>query len=117
MGAHASDTLARKLIKNDELKLNFPDDHTEVYAEKKEIDIGVIFYPKKNKWKVQRWSKNEKKNVCNGSYDNKETAIHESDTLARILMKNGEHGHRLNYPGNETKVYIEKKTFPPNSSE
>ena len=33
--AHASDTLARKLIENGEKdhKLNFPDDHTEVYAE------------------------------------------------------------------------------------
>jgi hypothetical protein len=31
--AHASDTLARNLIKNGELnhKLNFPDDHTEIY--------------------------------------------------------------------------------------
>merc|ERR1712098_269819 len=34
--AHASDTLARKLMANGEhnLKLNFPDDHTEVYSEK-----------------------------------------------------------------------------------
>ena len=33
--AHASDTLARKLIANGEEghKINFPDDHTEVYPE------------------------------------------------------------------------------------
>jgi hypothetical protein len=34
--AHATDTLARKLMANGEKnhKLNFPDDNTEVYAEK-----------------------------------------------------------------------------------
>ena len=38
--AHASDTLARKLIKNGEnQKLNFPDDETEVYAEEVTYEI------------------------------------------------------------------------------
>jgi hypothetical protein len=46
--AHASDTLARKLIENGEKghKLNFPEDHTEVYPEKVKFSsnyIGVTY--------------------------------------------------------------------------
>merc|ERR1712098_552666 len=46
--AHASDTLARKLMKNGEQnhKLNFPEDDTEVYPEEKKTSskfIGVSF--------------------------------------------------------------------------
>merc|ERR1712098_451564 len=42
--AHASDTLAKKLIANGETghKLNFPDDYTEVYPEE-------LMYPKKKR--------------------------------------------------------------------
>merc|ERR1712098_813494 len=97
--AHASDTLARKLMENGEQshKLNFPDDHTEVQPETifSSEYIGVT---KKNlKWRVRRWSKNEKKNFTNGSYDNEETAAHASDTLARKLMESGEQSHKLNF--------------------
>merc|ERR1712098_589970 len=52
--AHASDTLARKIMENSEQKLtlNFPDDHTEVYAEEKKTSkfIGVSFIGKITKW-------------------------------------------------------------------
>ena len=43
--AHASDTLARKLIANGEThhKLNFPDDDTEVYAEVTKIRDQIYF--------------------------------------------------------------------------
>jgi len=46
--------------------------------------------------------------VGNGFYNDEETAAHASDTLARKLMKNGEKGHRLNFPDDETEVYPEK---------
>ena len=44
--AHASDTLARKLMENGEqkLKLNFPDDYTEVYAD--EVTANYFLYGK-----------------------------------------------------------------------
>jgi len=111
--AHASDTLARKLMENGEKnrKLNFPDDHTEVYPEKKEISsklIGVSYNERQSKWCAQRWSKNEKKLLSNGCYDDEEKAAHASDTLARKLMKNGEQKHKLNFPDDYTKVYPEK---------
>merc|ERR1712098_894760 len=43
--AHASDTLARNLMDNgkQKLKLNFPDDHTEVNATKPSEYIGVAY--------------------------------------------------------------------------
>ena len=42
--AHASDTLAKKLIESGKLKLklNFPDDDTEVYREK-DVTAGYYF--------------------------------------------------------------------------
>jgi hypothetical protein len=50
--AHASDTLARKLMKNGErnLKLNFPDDKSEVFPEKiknSSRNFGVYYHEKK----------------------------------------------------------------------
>jgi hypothetical protein len=76
--AHASDTLARKLMGKGEQGhiLNFPDDYTEVYPEKHKSSkyIGVSYYG--NKWYVQRWSKNENKVVYNGVYENEKKAAH-----------------------------------------
>merc|ERR1712098_951599 len=85
--AHASDTLARKLMKNGEKghQLNFPDDHTEVYPEQKTNFFGVSYSEIKARWNAYRYSKNEKKNIFNGSYKDEETAAHASDTLARKL--------------------------------
>merc|ERR1712098_759438 len=92
-------------------KINFPDDHTEMHTEEKiQISeyIGVSYQERNSKWYAQRRSKNEKKNVCNGSYENEETAAHASDTLARKLMEKGEQGHKLNFPDDHTEVH--KKT-------
>jgi hypothetical protein len=112
--AHASDTLARKLMENSKqkLKLNFPDDLTEVYPEEKNISskfIGVSFDKNKSKWRAQRWSKYKNKTIGNGHFEDEETAAHASDTLARKLIENGEHGHELNFPDDITEVYPEKK--------
>merc|ERR1712098_113358 len=107
--AHASDTLARKLIKNGEQKhkLNFPDNHIKIHPEKHFTSkfIGVCYHKRDSKWYVQRWSKNENKHVFNGYYDDEETAAHASDTLARIIMENGEQKLNLNFPDDLTKVY------------
>merc|ERR1711964_847020 len=111
--AHASDTLARKLIKNgEEHKLNFPDDENEVWAEKKETSsnyFGVSWNKKKSKWQVQRRSKTSGKMMHNGDFDVDEDikAAHASDTLARCLIANGEEGHELNFPDDETEVWPE----------
>ena len=48
--------------------------------------------------------------LCNGTYENEETAANASDTLARKLMKTGEQNHKLNFPEDETEVYPEKVT-------
>merc|ERR1712098_411561 len=103
-------------------KLNFPDDHIEVYREEKSSKyIGVFYDKNKSKWRVQRWIKNENKRVSNGSYDDAETAAHASDALARQLMENGEQKLKLNFPDDHTKVYPadnqkkEKKTKRNNS--
>jgi len=109
--AHASDTLARKLIANGEHghKLNFPDDATEVFPERviSSQFVGLTYNANKSKWRVQRRSKLEKKDVYNGSYENEETAAHASDTLARKLIANGEQGHKLNFPDDKTDVFPE----------
>merc|ERR1712098_141827 len=110
--ARASDTLARKLMKNGEQnhKLNFPEDDTEVYPEKKKTSskfIGVSFNKKELKWMAHRWSRSENKMLFNGHYDDEETAARASDTLARKLMKNGEQSLKLNFPEDDTE---EKKT-------
>merc|ERR1712098_1005725 len=109
--ARASDTLAKTLMKNGEQnhKLNFPEDHTEVYPEKKKTSskfIGVSF---EKKWRIQRWSKSENKMFYNGRYDDEETAARASDTLARKLMKNGEQTLKLNFPEDDTENYPEEK--------
>merc|ERR1712098_994896 len=74
--------------------------------------IGVSISRNRSKWIAKRWSKNENKAVCNGyCYDNEETAAHASDTLARKLMKNGEHGHKLNFPDDFTEYNAERKDY------
>merc|ERR1712098_611988 len=109
---HASDTLARKLMKNGEQnhKLNFPDDDTEVHKKEKYSEfIGVSFHKSKAKWLAYRVSKHEKKIVHNGSYDTEEAAANASDTLAKKLMKTGEQGHKLNFPDDETERKKKRK--------
>ena len=131
--AHASDTLARKLIANSEEghNLNFPNDDSEVFPEKvtqrqksyfKNYNcltfektfssqfVGVVYDATTSKWRANRKSKHEKKTVCNGCYDNEETAAHASDTLARKLTVNGEQGHKLNFPNDDSEVFPEKVT-------
>ena len=48
--------------------------------------------------------------LYNGYYDNEERAARASDTLARKLNANGEQGHKLNFPDNETEVFPEGVT-------
>merc|ERR1712098_500377 len=105
--AHASDTLARKLIANGEThhKLNFPDDDTEMYAKKKNNYFGTSNRKILTKWQAHRWNKHEKKTIYVGSYRDEETAAHASDTLALKLMAYGENGHKLNFPDDNTEVY------------
>jgi len=125
--AHASDTLARKLMHNGEqkLKLNFPDSYTEVDIDKDKTTtskyIGVFFHKNRSKWCAQRWCKPEHKMVYNGNYDDEEAAAHASDTLARKLMCNGEQKLKLNFPDDSTEVYPDenrkKKRKRPSSTE
>merc|ERR1712098_928916 len=110
--ALASDNLARTLMENGKQthKLNFPDEHTEVDSEKREISskfIGVAYTKKTQTWGVQRWSKNENKQFFNGYYDDEETAAHASDTLARKLMKGGENNLKLNFPDDKAETHPE----------
>jgi len=60
-----------------------------------------------SKWRAQRWSRNDKKMVSNGYYDNEETAAHASDNLARRLIRNGEQKLKLNFPDDHTEVFPE----------
>merc|ERR1712098_601664 len=110
--AHASDTLARKLTENGEqnFKLNFPDDNTEV-NKKTALSkfIGVSYNESHSRWIAQRRSKKEKKPVYNGCYKDEETAARASDTLARKLTENGEQNHKLNFPGDYTEIYTENQ--------
>jgi len=114
--AHATDTLARKLMKNGEQnhKLNFPDDYTVVHWETKNTNkyIGVAYHKNRLKWMAQRWSKNENDMLYNGYYSDEEKAAHASDTLARKLMKNGKQNLKLNFLHDYTEVYPEKKKHP-----
>jgi len=110
--AHASDALARKLMENGNqlLKLNFPGDETEVYKKTDSSKyIGMYYYKRDAKWKTQRLRKSENKQCYNGCYDTEEVAAHTSDTLAKKLMKNGEQGHKLNFPDDDTEH--KKKTL------
>merc|ERR1712098_498213 len=95
-------------------KLNFPDDDTDVFPEeKKETSseyIGVSYRKNRSKWFAQRHSKHKNKILTNGCYDNEETAAHASDTLARNLMGKGEQGHKLNFPDDDTDVFPERPT-------
>merc|ERR1712034_147787 len=112
--AHASDTLARKLISNGEKghKLNFPHNDSEVYAKRTFNYVGVSYSKQNEAWCAVRRSKNEKKNLYNGAYyRNQERAAHASDALARKLIENGEKGHKLNFPDDDSEVYwYAKKT-------
>merc|ERR1712098_387217 len=116
--AHASDTLARKLMENgaQNLKLNFPEDHAEVFPKKNKASkhIGVYYNGSQKTWYVQRWSKNEQKVASNGNYDDEERAAHASDTLARKLKANGEQNHRLNFPDNTTEEHRQERTYSSN---
>jgi len=114
--ARASDSLAKRLMENGEVnhKLNFAED-SEVKAdlmikssEKKSSEyVGVAYLKKKSTWCVSRWSKKEKKTMYNGRFEDEETAARVSDILARKLIANGEHGHKLNFPENDSEVYQE----------
>merc|ERR1712098_940131 len=82
--------------------------HPEKTATSKYIGVTCTHGQKHSKWRVQRKSKHEKKIVSNGYYDNEKTAAHASDTLARKLTEKGEHGHKLNFPDDHTKMHPEK---------
>jgi hypothetical protein len=112
--AHASDTLARKLMANGKQfhKLNFPDNTIEVSLKEKSTSsgyIGVTYDGKNRSWFARRHSRYWKKMVCNGRYDNEETAAHASDTLARKLLANGEQNHKLNFPNNDTELHPKER--------
>merc|ERR1712098_853792 len=114
VAAHASDTLARKLMANGELnhKLNFPNDETEVSLERKTKSsqyIGVSYDVNSSKWRANMRSKHMKKHVYNGSYESEVTAAHASDTLARKLMANGEQNHILNFPNDHAEVHPDER--------
>merc|ERR1712058_91254 len=101
--AHASDTLARKLMRSGEQyhKLNFRDDETEVHSIKQFTSKYIGVSKKGSKWRAARFSKIENKSVRNGRYDNEETAAHASDNLARKLKSSGEQKLKLNFPDDE----------------
>ena len=61
-------------------------------------------------WRPARYSKHEKKTRANGYYENKERAAHASDSLARKLIRNGEQGHKLNFPDDDTEVFPDEVT-------
>merc|ERR1711964_659436 len=108
--AHASDTLARALMKNGEKhKLNFPNDETEVWKEKNENSskyLGVWWSKRNSKWLASRWSKSQGKMIHNGHFNQEMKAAHASDTLAKMLMKHGEKRHELNFPGAEPEALV-----------
>jgi hypothetical protein len=78
--ARASDTLARTLMKRSDqnLKLNFPDDETEVHKKTLEptsLYFGVNYNSKISKWYAQRRSKEGKNTVSNGCYNDEEKRL------------------------------------------
>jgi len=111
--AHASDTLARKLMVKGEKghKLNFPNHKNEVERAKSSKYFGVTYLEKSKNWCTQRWSKNENRTFNNGTYKDEETAAHASDTLARKLMVQGEKGHKLNFPNDSTEIMMHAKEY------
>merc|ERR1711964_928080 len=98
--------MGRALMKNGdkEMKLNFPYDEIEVWAEKKTSPkyVGLSWIKSKSKWRVERWSKVQGTNVYNGYFNRDEEmrAAHASDDLARKLKNAGEEGHKLNFSEN-----------------
>ena len=77
-----------------------------LYAFKKKSNFFGVAHDKRNsRWKVQRWSKHENKNVYYGYYDDEDTAAHASDTLARKLLDNDEQKLKLNFPDDQTIFY------------
>jgi hypothetical protein len=112
--AHASDTLARKLIAKGEIghKINFPEDSTDVYPKNRNHFkfIGVYYHEKSKKWTAQRWSKTQKRVVKIGYYNDEETAAYASDILAKKLVANGEQNHKLNFPEDSTELQFEQQT-------
>merc|ERR1712098_936802 len=93
-------------------KLNFLDDATDVFPEEKTNSsqyIGVSYIIKISKWRARRRSKHEKKDIYYGIYDKEETAAHASDTFARKLIANGEEGHKMNFPDDDTEVFPERQ--------
>merc|ERR1711925_35533 len=82
------------------LKLNFPGDKTEVYKKQLETSkyIGVTYNAKRRRWQAQRWDKKENKTFYNGcNHKDEGTAASASDTLAKELMGNGGQNLKLNF--------------------
>merc|ERR1712098_379216 len=109
----------RKLMANGEQnhRLNFPDDDTEVYPEKTSSSnyIGVSYSKHTSQWFARRHRKHGKNQaIYNGSYEDEETAAHASDTLARKLMEKGEQSRKRNFPDDDTEVLAEKKATSSN---
>jgi hypothetical protein len=103
-----SETSPKKLISF--YQFNFSGSDTKRNEKKTDSEfIGVRYVSKYSKWQAVRWSKNERRLVSNGLYDNEETAAHASDTVARKLMAKGENNHKLNFPDDETVVCREEK--------
>jgi len=74
--------------------------------------IGVGWHKSKSQWMVSRRSKIQRIMVHNGCFnaDMEIDAAHASDNLARELMKDGEEGHKLNFPKDETEAWTKKET-------
>jgi len=91
--------------------LNFPEDETEVRPKERTTYkyFGVTYYKRSKKWCVKRWSKAMKKLICNGHYEDEETAAHASDSLARKLMSNDEENLKLNFPNDLVEVRPKKR--------
>lgn len=66
--------------------------------------VGVSFNKNRSKWDVKRWSKYKRKTVSNGSSNDERAAARASDSLARHLMENGDHGLKFNFPANDEEV-------------
>merc|ERR1712034_57471 len=76
---------------------------------KKSKYVGVSYNTISSKWRAKRRNKIEKKKMYNGYYKDEETAAHASDTLARKLMKSGEHNLKLNFPDDQKEVHWKTK--------
>jgi hypothetical protein len=113
--AHASDTLARKLMKNGEqsLRLNFPEDGTEVYPEQRRTSskyIGVSYRKREASWRAQRWSKHENKTSYRGYHNDEEAAARASDALAQNHEIDGDQNYKLNFPDESNKEQFNNHT-------